>query len=72
MPLSLDEAAQVRLVEQALLRKFEDRVPAPVISYEVDAGMREFSGARIRTYVPILLHKLVVDRLREHPRVDRS
>ncbi|MBK5305605.1 MAG: hypothetical protein JJD92_02845 [Frankiaceae bacterium] len=64
----VDEAVQLRTVEAALKRRFAGRVPDETISREVDEGLREFTGARVRTFVPVLLQKQVTERLRRtHP-----
>ena len=64
----VDEAVQLRTVEDALRRRFAGQVPEETISREVDEGFREFHGARVRTFIPVLLQKRVTDRLRHaHP-----
>lgn len=64
----IDEAVQLGSVRLALQRRFGGRVSEEAIAQEVDAGLREFSGARIRTFIPVLLQKRVTDRLRRtHP-----
>ena len=64
----VDEAVQLRTVEDALKRRFAGRVPDETIAREVDEGLREFTGAPVRTYIPVLLQKRVTDRLRRvHP-----
>jgi hypothetical protein len=61
----IDEAAQLQGVEEALQRRFAGRVPDETIAREVDAGLQEFSGARVRTFIPVLLQKRVTDKLRQ-------
>jgi hypothetical protein len=64
----MDEAVQLSTVKAALARRFAGRVPEETIAREVDAGLQEFSGAPVRTFVPLLLQKRVTDRLRRlHP-----
>ncbi|MDX6197865.1 MAG: hypothetical protein QOJ79_1016 [Actinomycetota bacterium] len=64
----VDEAVQLRTVEDALKRRFAGRVPDETIAREVDEGLREFTGARVRTFIPVLLQKRVIERLRHvHP-----
>lgn len=64
----IDEAVQLRTVEDALRRRFAGRVPDETISREVDEGLREFTGAPVRTFIPVLLQKRVSERLRRaHP-----
>lgn len=60
----VDEAVQVRTVKAALQRRFAGQVPEETISREVDQGLAEFSGAPVRTFIPVLLQKRVTDRLR--------
>ena len=64
MGLINDEKSQLQRVESVLLSKFGDRVPPDAICAEVEAAMHDFDGARIRTYVPVLLQKRVTDVLR--------
>jgi hypothetical protein len=64
----VDEAVQLKTVEAALKRRFAGRVPDETISREVDEGLLEFTGAPVRTFIPVLLQKRVTDRLRRaHP-----
>ena len=64
----VDEAVQLRTVEDALKRRFAGQVPDEQISREVDEGLREFHGAPVRAFIPVLLQKRVTDRLRRaHP-----
>jgi hypothetical protein len=60
----VDETAQLRTVEAALQRRFAGQVPDETIALEVDQGLQEFSGAPVRTFIPVLLEKRVTDRLR--------
>ena len=61
----VDEAVQLSTVRAALQRRFGDRVSDEVIRLEVDQGLEEFSGASVRTFIPVLLQKRVTDRLRQ-------
>jgi hypothetical protein len=64
----VDEAHQLRTVEAALKRRFAGQVPDETISREVDEGLQAFTGAPVRTFIPVLLQKQVTDRLRRaHP-----
>jgi hypothetical protein len=64
----IDETVQLRTVEDALKRRFAGQVPEETISREVDEGLREFTGAPVRTFIPVLLQKRVIERLRHaHP-----
>jgi len=60
----VDEAVQLQTVEEALQRRFAGEVPDETIHREVDEGLREFAGAPVRTFIPVLLQKRVTDRLR--------
>ena len=64
MALIADEGSQLAQVESALVSKYGDRVPAEQISADVQAELAEFEGARIRTFLPVLLQKRLTDRLR--------
>ncbi len=59
-----DEGSQLAQVESALVSKYGDRVPAAQISADVQAELAAFDGARIRTFLPVLLQKRLSDRLR--------
>jgi hypothetical protein len=64
----IDEAVQLQDVEAALKRRFAGRVPDETIAREVNEGLREFTGASVRAFIPVLLQKRVTDRLRHaHP-----
>jgi hypothetical protein len=64
----VDEAVQLRTVEDALRRRFAGQEPEETITREVDEGLREYNGARVRTVIPVQLQKQVTDRLRHaHP-----
>jgi len=60
----VDEAVQLKTVRAALQRRFAGQVSDEAISHEVDQGLAEFSGAPVRTFIPVLLQKRVTDRLR--------
>jgi hypothetical protein len=62
--LHVDEAVQLRTVTAALQHRFAGQVPDEVIASEVDQGLEEFSGATVRTFIPVLLQKQVTERLR--------
>lgn len=57
------EQAQLEQVTRDLQRDF-GQLPESVVSSEVRQALTAFEGARIRTFVPVLLHKQVKDRLR--------
>lgn len=58
-----DERAQMERVESDLLKRFTT-VPAARVHDEVQASSARFDGARVRTFVPVLVQKLATDRLR--------
>lgn len=60
----VDEAAQLRSVEDALLRKFEGRFGRDEICAEVQRTQSGFSSARVRTFVPVLIQRAVSESLR--------
>lgn len=60
----VDESTQLRVVQENLLRAFGDRVPGERIRAEVVRGMVAYRGARIRTFIPVLLQRQVADALR--------
>jgi hypothetical protein len=61
----LDEAVQLGSLKEALQRRFAGTVPEGIIDLEVDEGLREFSGATVRTFIPVLLQTRVTERLRD-------
>lgn len=66
-PLSapvIDEQAQLRSVEEALLHKFGNRIPPETICAEVQRTATAFRDARVRTFVPVLIQHDVTSRLR--------
>lgn len=65
MRMAQDEHQQVEHVELDLKKQFTD-VPERIIVAEVQAGVSAFREARIRTFVPVLVHKRVRDRLRSY------
>ncbi len=64
LTVKIDEAAQMRSVEQALLRKFEGRLDRETICAEVRRRKASFADARIRSFVPVLVQRAVTDALR--------
>lgn len=64
MTAVLDESAQLAQVSSALVRHFAGRVPEEDVLAAVRDEARGFDGARIRTFVPVLLHRRVTERLR--------
>lgn len=62
--IGTDERAQLRRVEQDLLRRYGDRLPREVICAEVEQAKQEFAAAKVRTFVPVLVQRRVQDALR--------
>jgi uncharacterized protein (DUF4415 family) len=60
----VDEAAQLRSVEEALIRKFEDRIGREEICAQVQRTSADFADARVRNFVPVLIQHAVTDALR--------
>lgn len=52
-------------VRERLSKEFQPKVAPEVVSREVDEVARSFDGARITTYVPVLVNRQVRLRLRE-------
>lgn len=65
MALQTDERTQVSHVADALVAQFAGRVPAEDVRGRVAAELERFSGARIRTYLPVLLQRRVARDLRD-------
>jgi hypothetical protein len=61
------EDSQLHSIEDALVRVFHGRVPDATIHAELEASRAHFRDARIRTFVPVLIHRETVDRLRRLP-----
>ena len=64
MTLVADEKAQLRQVEEQVLSKLGDAVSPAAVRKELRNGLRAFADAPIRTYVPVLLQKQLLDTLR--------
>jgi hypothetical protein len=64
MTAVVDESAQLAQVSSALVRHFAGRVPEETVIAAVQDEARVFDGARIRTFVPVLLQRKVTERLR--------
>ncbi|GAC1445516.1 MAG: hypothetical protein NVS3B26_24190 [Mycobacteriales bacterium] len=63
----VNERQQVQTVEAALQRRFAGKVPADAISTAISQELAEFDEAPVRTFVPLLVHKQVRERLRHTP-----
>jgi len=59
-----DEKVLIAQLESDLVTKYGDHVAPEQISAYVREGLAEFEHARIRTFLPVLLHKRLSDRLR--------
>jgi len=64
MTLVADEKTQLRQVEEQVLSKLGGAVPAELVHRELQDGLQAFADAPIRTYVPVLLQKKLLDTLR--------
>ncbi len=64
LTVKIDEAAQMRAVEQTLLRKFEGRLDRDTICAEVQCRKADLADARIRSFVPVLVQHAVTDAAR--------
>jgi hypothetical protein len=58
------EDYQVTLIERALIEKYAGRVSTAAIHDEVTSVALGLQGARIRTYVPVLIKREAEDRVR--------
>jgi hypothetical protein len=64
MPIVVDEQTQVRAVLTALVQRFGEEVPQERIQAVVDQAATElYAGARVRTFVPVLIERRVKTRL---------
>ena len=52
-------------VRDRLSSEFQPRVPAEVVDREVTLAAAEFDGARVVTYVPVLVNRQVRLKLRQ-------
>jgi hypothetical protein len=52
-------------VRERLSKEFQPRVAPEIVSREVDLAAAQFDGARITTYVPVLINRQVRLKLRE-------
>jgi predicted RecB family endonuclease len=62
---SRTEDSQMRSVTEALVRRFGARLTDARVDEEVDACRQQFLSARIRTFVPLLVERDAVERLRK-------
>jgi hypothetical protein len=64
-----DPAAELRKhlngIRERLSTEFQPRVAADVVSREVDLAAAQFDGARVMTYVPVLVNRQVRLKLRQ-------
>ena len=63
----VDEADQLRSVEEQLIRRFEAKLPPQRVSAEIRRVLSSYGEARIRTFVPVLVQHDVIDALRHSP-----
>jgi hypothetical protein len=59
------EDSQMRSLTEALVRRFGGRLTDARVNDEVNACRRQFLSARIRTFVPLLVEREVIERLRK-------
>ncbi len=62
---SLELSKHINGVRDRLSQEFQPRVTPEVVSREVDIAAAQFDGARVTTYVPVLVNRQVRLRLRE-------
>jgi len=58
------EDDQIILIERALIEKYDGRVSTAAIHEEITGVAVALHGARIRTYVPVLIRREAEDRVR--------
>ena len=56
---------QLNGISERLSNEFQPRFAADVVEREVTAAAAEFDGARVTTYVPVLVNRLVRLKLRQ-------
>jgi hypothetical protein len=61
------EDSQLHSIEDALVRAFRGRISDATIHAELEASRAHFHDARIRTFVPVLIQRETVERLRRLP-----
>ena len=59
-----DERRQLEAARRDLVAEFADRVPEHEISARFDEIARDFEGAPVRTFVPVLVGRAARQRLR--------
>jgi hypothetical protein len=62
--LATTEASQLHSIEEDLRRRFAGRVPEAEIRAEFTASQDRFRDARIRSFVPVLVQRATMARLR--------
>jgi hypothetical protein len=65
--IAVTEESQLSSVEATLLRVYDGRLPKERIRAEFEASRARFRDARIRTFVPVLVQREAVERLRRLP-----
>ena len=61
------EDSQLHSIEDALVRAFHGRIADATIHAELEVSRAHFRDARIRTFVPVLIQRETIDRLRRLP-----
>lgn len=59
----LDEDAAIRMLTRRLIRDYSGRFQADEVELVMAEVRREFAGARIRIYIPILVDRKARERL---------
>ena len=62
---SLELSKHINGVRERLSQEFQPRIAPEVVNREVDRVAAQFDGARVTTYVPVLINRQVRLRLRE-------
>jgi hypothetical protein len=65
--ITVTEESQLSSIEATLLRTYGERLPPDRIRSEFEASRARFRDARIRTFVPVLVQREAVERLRRLP-----
>ncbi|MFN0073534.1 MAG: three-helix bundle dimerization domain-containing protein [Chloroflexota bacterium] len=61
-----ESQAALHTIEGRLFEEFGDRVSLTEIMNRTQASFHRFDTARIRTFIPIFVHREVRDQLRYH------
>ena len=64
MSIDLHESGDFRRLEQSLMARFSPPLPAEEVERCLMEGIAMFEGARVQTYLWVLIERAVTDRLR--------